>query len=235
MGKDCISIIIPVYQEQQEINKCLDYLDTLSGIDTAEVIIVDGDNGSTIHCIDYRSHRYSLKTLTSRKGRGRQLHHGAAHATCLIFLFLHVDTRLHKSALTELRWHLAAHPAGAFDLYIVSRNYLVRAIGAIASLRSRITRIPYGDQAHFMTAEVYFSVGGYPAISIMEDVALMARVKRGGIRVEILKQFAKNPDRRWKSEGVLRSTFRNWYLRLRYQMGADTDRLARLYKPQSDL
>ena len=68
----------------------------------------------------------------------------------------------------------------------------------------------------------------------MEDVALMARVKRSGIRVIILKQFAKNPDRRWKSEGALRSTFRNWYLRLRYKMGADTDRLARLYKPQSD-
>ncbi|MAG13746.1 MAG: glycosyl transferase [Spirochaetales bacterium] len=235
MTGECISIIVPVYRELDEINPFIDYLDTLLDVETAELIIVDGDHGGTNNVIENRARRFAIKKLISSKGRGQQLHAGALQAACNTFLFLHVDSRPPRSAIRAVRFALETYSAGAFDLYVASRSYTVRAIAAIASLRSRISRIPYGDQSHFMRAETYFSVGGYPMVPIMEDVALMAKFKDRGIRLTILKQFTKNSDRRWRKEGPLRSTWRNWYLRLRYALGADVSHLARLYRPHGEI
>ena len=48
------------------------------------------------------------------------------------------------------------------------------------NLRSRLTGIATGDQAIFVQREVFRSVGGFPAIELMEDVALSKRLKRVG-------------------------------------------------------
>ena len=235
MKEECISIVIPVFREQEEINPCLHALNELSDIRSAEVIIVDGDRGTTLEKIEPSTYRFYLKTIITKPGRGRQLHAGALQATCPALLFLHVDTRLPQTAIRVIKHSLAHYAVGAFDIYIASRSYLIRAISVIASFRSRISRIPYGDQAHFFRAETYFTVGGYPQIPIMEDVAIMGRLKRRGIRVNILKRYARNPDRRLRKEGATRSTLRNWYLRIRYAMGADASILADMYRPQSDM
>ena len=69
---------------------------------------------------------------------------------------------------------------GAFDLGIASEGLAFRIIEKAVTLRSRLTRIPYGDQAIFISRDLFQRIGGYREMPLMEDVDLMRRIKKGG-------------------------------------------------------
>ena len=119
---------------------------------------------------------------------------------------------------------------GAFDLRIDSRRIVFRVIETIASLRSRLTRIPYGDQAMFIRASYFRTLGGFKEIPIMEDVDLMQRIKRNGKRIAIFREPVITSARRWEREGPGFGTLRNWFLMALYLCGVAPERLARFYR-----
>ena len=94
-----------------------------------------------------------------------------------------------------------AFVGGAFDLGIRSDREAYRFIAAVASLRSRLTRIPYGDQAIFLNRACFERLGGYPDIPLMEDVALMRRIKRERMRIHILPSRVSTSPRRGRPRG----------------------------------
>jgi hypothetical protein len=91
-----------------------------------------------------------------------------------------------------------------------------------------VTGIATGDQAMFMTRAVYDAAGGFPAIALMEDVALSARLKRIGRPLCVTARVTTS-GRRWRQRGLLQTILLMWGLRLRYFFGADPARLARAY------
>jgi hypothetical protein len=120
---------------------------------------------------------------------------------------------------------------GAFDLRIDGRKIAFRVIETIASLRSRLTRIPYGDQAMFIRASYFRTLGGgFREIPIMEDVDLMQRLKRDGRRIVIIREGVTTSARRWEEEGPVFGTLRNWSLMVLYFCGVAPERLARFYR-----
>ena len=195
------TLIIPVYQEGERISACLAWLSTVARIDDAEVIVVDGGKGSTVRFVDTEQYPFPVKTVVTRPGRGHQLHTGAQMASSGILVFLHVGTTIRRAALVEILQMLDSHEAGAFDLYVRSRSYYVKTVAAFATIRSHLTRIPYGDQVHFIRTDTYRAIGGYRDMPIMEDVELMGRLKHLGHRIKFASTFAVNPDRRWRKEG----------------------------------
>jgi rSAM/selenodomain-associated transferase 2 len=193
-----------------------------------EIIIVDGDEkGSTIRMI----REASVVTAISKRGRGSQMNRGAAMARGDILLFLHADTRLPGNALalieSEMRDPLCM--AGAFDLAIASGKPIYRLIEKGATVRSRLTRIPYGDQAHFFRRSYFQTLGGFAEIPIMEDVEIMGRVKRRGDRIEIISNPVLTSARRWEKEGIVMCTLRNWLLIILYFFGISPMSLTRFY------
>ena len=224
---------MPVYREEAVIRESLERLGQLTGVGDAEVILVDGGGGSSINSICPTRYPYRIRTCMSPPGRGRQLARAAKLATAPHLVFLHVDTRIRRDALVEIDEILSSHDAGAFDLYVRSSNYYIQTVAAFATIRSRLTRIPYGDQVHFVRREVYESVGGYRDIPIMEDVEFMSRLKHRGHRIKFAKSFAGNPDRRWRKEGAVRRTLENWSLMLAYRLGVPASRLSSYYQPHT--
>jgi GT2 family glycosyltransferase len=79
-----------------------------------------------------------------------------------------------------------------------------------------------------VTAEAFRRVGGFPAIALMEDVALSARLKRIG-RPLALHARVTTSGRRWRAHGMLRTVLLMWRLRLAFFLGADPAKLARAY------
>jgi rSAM/selenodomain-associated transferase 2 len=201
--------------------------------DRAEVIVVDGDEGSTVNALRIQDPR--VRRIVSPKGRGVQLNRGARRARGRYLVFLHVDTQLPRDGLRALEDALQTYEAGAFDIRIVSRDLGVKIISITAAIRSRITRIPYGDQTHFIRADTFRRIGGYPDTPIMEDVDLMYRLKRRGIRITILPQCSYTSDRRWSFGGVARNTLHNWKLVFMYTFGAGSAQIAERYRPQAEL
>jgi rSAM/selenodomain-associated transferase 2 len=228
------SVIIPVLDEQTRIESCLEGLAGQGYDPSREIIVVDGDpTGGTIRAVADPE----VRCLTSRPGRARQMNAGAWAATGEILIFLHVDTRLPPAALEKIDRVMATgrYAGGAFDLGIDSDRWLLRHIAKRASLRSRLHRIPYGDQAIFIDRAYFAQLGGFNDIPIMEDVDLMRRIKKDRRRIHIFRERVLTSPRRWEAEGPLFTTLRNQWIMGLFCLGVSPERLVRYYKPQRDL
>jgi rSAM/selenodomain-associated transferase 2 len=224
-----VSIIIPVLNESTRINELIAHLYTLTFNEKYEIIVVDGDpDGGTLKTI----HDPSVLKIKSPEGRGVQMNEGAKSARGAVLLFLHADTELPQEALTLIVATLKHEMimAGAFDLGIKSARFAFRLIESLASLRSRITRIPFGDQAIFIRKTYFHKIGGFKDISLMEDMDIMKRIKKKGDKISIIQRKVLTSPRRWEKEGVFRCTLRNWVLQLLYSFGVSPFKLAQFYR-----
>lgn len=222
-----ISVIIPVFHEEALINEAISRLESMPSGKTVEVIVVDGSaGGETLKTISG-----SAICLISGKGRGKQMNEGALAARGDILLFLHVNTKLPRDGFERIYYTMAgdAFVGGAFNLGISASGLAFRIIERIASLRSRLTRIPYGDQAIFLKRDYFLQIGSYREWPILEDVDLMRRVKRKGGQIYLIDKKVKTSARRWKKEGIAACTLRNWLIMLLFLFGADPERLAKWY------
>lgn len=227
-----ISIIVPVLHEGEQILTLLTSLANNSAGINYEVIVVDGDPyGSTVRLVPETS---QLITQIAAPGRGSQMNAGAKVAASEILMFLHADTQLPQAALSQVWQLLQHHPeyaGGAFNLGIRSSRWLLQLVAKGASWRSRLTRMPYGDQAIFLRRSVFTAVGGYPEEPLMEDVALMRRVKQHQQQIYIFSDRVLVSPRRWEYEGVLYCTLRNWTLLSLYYLGVSPQWLVKWYQP----
>lgn len=99
------------------------------------------------------------------------------------------------------------------------------------NLRSRLLALPYGDQGLVARREDYVRAGGYPALPLMEDVALIRRLRRV-THVHLLDAAVKVSARRWVADGPLRRMLKKWVLMTRFPSGTSPERLVHRYRPQ---
>jgi rSAM/selenodomain-associated transferase 2 len=178
-----ISIILPVLNEERRIGQRLTELAAMEGL--GEVLVVDG--GST-DATEERARAFpGVTVLSAPKGRASQMNAGAERARGSVLLFLHADVALPTDAARHILRALEDPRvvAGAFKTWTVDdvgRSRLGPLLH-LADLRSRYTRLPYGDQALFVRAESFRAAGGFPAQPLMEDLELSRRLwKLGRIR-----------------------------------------------------
>ena len=228
-SRKAISIILPVLNEAGRINELITHLRRLRFDAAREIIVVDGDpQGGTIRAI----RDSGVITSIAEKGRARQMNRGASVATGEILLFLHADTFLPADALVRVKATLddGRYAAGAFDLGINTERRIFRVTEKYVALRTRLTRVPFGDQAIFVRKNYFNSIAGYKNIPLMEDVELMRRIRKRGDKICIISEKVVTSARRWEREGILHCTLRNWALQLSYALGVPPERLVKYYK-----
>jgi len=197
------------------------------GAPDAEVIVVDG--GSTDSSVAIARPLCDLLISASR-GRARQMNAGAraSHGDALVFV--HADTIVPSTFAADIASALSdsAVAGGRFDVALDASNLPYRIIGAMISLRSRISRTGTGDQAIFVRREVFNRLGGFPELDLCEDLEFSRRLKRAG-RVACLRARVTTSARRWSRNGVVRTVVRMWLIRAMYLMGVPPARLKRMY------
>lgn len=224
-----LSVILPVLNEIERINPAIDHLKKLPFDGHIEIIVVDGHPaGTTLNQIKDSD----IIKVSSLPGRGTQMNAGADKATGKNLLFLHCDTLLPNDALNAVCHMLNHHhkDAAAFDLRINHPGFFFRIIEKTASLRSRLTKIPYGDQAISIKQAIFFSIGGFKEMPIMEDVDLMRRINKQGYKIGFLNTPVSTSARRWVKEGLFYGTMRNWTIILLFLFGVSPEKLARFYR-----
>jgi rSAM/selenodomain-associated transferase 2 len=223
-----ISIIVPVLDEEARIGAALGALQPLR-TRGHEVIVVDGGSIDSTRAL---AEPLADRVLSALRGRASQMNAGADTSSGDALLFLHADTRLPENADAMIAAALADRSWGRFSVRIDSAKPLLAVVGWMMNLRSCLTGIATGDQAMFVTREAFEAAGRFPAIGLMEDVALSARLKRIG-RPACLRQKVITSARRWERHGAIATILLMWRLRLMYSLGADPGRLARLYARKS--
>lgn len=220
-----ISVIIPAFNEEEMIERVLK---AALCADDVEVIVVDGGSGD--RTIELAA-AAGARVLDSPPGRAKQMNRGAHAAGGDVLLFLHADTLLPDDYDISVRMTLdeAEVAAGAFRLEIDGPEFGLRVIECLTNWRSRMLKMPYGDQAVFMKAALFKEVGGFPRLPIMEDFALIRLLKKRG-RIEIIDAPVVTSARRWRSLGLLRTTVINQAIIMAWFFGVSPDRIASWYR-----
>ena len=71
-------------------------------------------------------------------------------------------------------------------------------------------------------------MGGYPDLTLMEDIAFCRALKKTG-RVACLRSRVVTSARRWENDGVWRTILRMWALKFLYLAGVSSERLKQFY------
>jgi len=220
-----ISIIVPVLNEERAITATLESLTSLA---MEEVIVVDG--GSADHTREIVAESQAVLAF-SPSPRSRQMNRGAEIASGEILLFLHADTRLPSSAVTDIRSAMqdSRFVGGRFDVKLDVASWRFQMIGRLINLRSRWTKVATGDQAIFVRRVVFEGLGGFPDLPLMEDIAFFQALKRQG-KVACLRSRVVTSARRWEKEGVWLTVLKMWALRLLFLAGVSPTYLKRFYR-----
>ena len=221
-----LSIVIPTLDEAKTLTRCLHRLQALRrrGV---EVIVADGGSGDG--CIGV-SEGLTDQVLVCAKGRALQMNRGANVASGRWLLFLHADTELPADVET---W-LAQLPQcvaqwGFFRLTLDGHQPFLRLIEWFVNQRSTLTQVATGDQCLFVRRSVFETAGFYPAIELMEDVAL-SKTLRSQAKPLIWQSPVTTSSRRWEKKGILKTVLLMWGLRLGYFVGVSPSRLAAFYR-----
>jgi rSAM/selenodomain-associated transferase 2/rSAM/selenodomain-associated transferase 1 len=219
-----ISIIIPTLNEAANLPPTL--ASTQNAPDT-EVIVVDG---GSIDETPEVARSWGIEVVPSAPGRARQMNIGAARAMGGILLFLHGDTRLPRGFDQYVR-KILGRPgvvAGAFQLRVDANLPWLRIMERLIDVRSRRLQCPYGDQAIFLRADLFWDMGGFPDMPIMEDFEFIRRLRRRG-RIVTAPVPVLTSARRLENLGIVRVTLINYAIPLAYYLGASPSTLARWY------
>lgn len=220
-----ISIIIPTYNEQDNIVNLLQAISGNLG-KYIEVIVVDG--GSSDETVSRVADFEHVKLITSEKGRAVQMNRGAKVSTRGVLFFLHADCKLPEN------WYEAISTAIEEERYVAGSFYLkFDKSGFWYRLYSRLSKIryalfTYGDQGLFVSKQVFDKIGRYPEIPIMEDYEIMVRLKKEGQIVKLDMPMTTSA-RKFSKNGVLLQQLKNVMIVLFYSCGISPSRLARWY------
>ena len=220
-----ISIIIPTLNEATAIGRTLSHLE---GVHNLEVIVVDGgSHDATAELAETQG----AKVIQSRPGKAVQMNAGAAAAKGDILAFLHADTLLPDDFSGQIISALNKKGvlAGAFRLSIDSTAAGIRIIERVANFRSRLLRLPYGDQALFIKKSLFEKIGGFAEVPIMEDFILVRRLNRKG-KIIILPTAVTTSPRRWMHYGIVKTWLINQAIIIAYYLGITPERLTRWYR-----
>ena len=220
-----ISIIIPTFNEADEIGRAVASARQARGV---EVLVVDG--ASTDGTIEIAG-RLGARILQAERGRASQMNAGAQAARGDVLLFLHADTRLPSGFEKAVQTFMAQRRivAGAFRLVIDAPSAALRLIAAAANWRARRLQMPYGDQAIFLSSELFRNLGGYADLPFMEDFEFVRRLRRHG-RIELLSHAVLTSARRWRRVGTWRATLINQLAIAAYFAGVSPSRIGSWYR-----
>ena len=221
-----LSIIVPVLDEAPRVRAMLDALQPLRAAGH-EVIVVDG--GSADGTFDVAA-PLADRAVRAPRGRAVQMNVGAAIATGNVLVFLHADCRLPPDADRAIGSALARGSRwGRFDVELEGASRELPMVAAFMNARSGASGIATGDQAMFVERATFDAIGGFPALPLMEDVAISRTLKRCAGAPARLTERVVVSGRRWDAHGAWRTILSMWALRWAYWRGADPRELARRY------
>lgn len=231
MQQSTLSAIVPVRNEHPETLENLSLLASRKNL--REVIVVDcSEMGSTIDKLNQLQERHvSLRVIrASTRGRAYQMNQGEQHATGDILWFVHADTKVPQGAAQNIIDSVSENrPWGRFDVRFGNCSSLMKPVAFAMNLRSALTGVCTGDQAIFVTRDLFRRLGGFPEIAIMEDIALTRKLKRHARTIRVRTPVVTSA-RRWESRGYLRTIFQMGLMRFLFWVGVSPQILARLYR-----
>lgn len=226
MARAPISVVIPTLNAEMALAPCLGALgEGLNAGLIREVIVTDG--GSTDGTLSL-AEQAGADVVSGPASRGGQLRRGCVTAQGDWILVIHADSWLEEGWTEAALKHLGGpgDTVGYFRLWFRAKGMAARTVERWANFRAKYFGLPYGDQGILIPRQIYEQIGGYDDIPLMEDVALVRKLR--GALVPLDAGITTSAER-YEKDGWVRRSLINGRTLLRYLLGADPDRLRRGY------
>ena len=219
-----LAIVVPTLNEEDALRRTLPAM--LAAAD--EVVVSDGGSADGTVAV---ARELGARVVSGPPGRGGQLNRGAAEANGAdVLLFLHADTVLPPRGAEAVREAIGrGSPGGAFFLRFDVDRPMQRLGSWLINRRTRLIRIPLGDQAQFATRETFERLGGFPDWPILEDLDFAMRLRRLD-GMALIEEPVTTGARRFVEQGAVRTVVINWLIWILFFLGVSPHRLARLYR-----
>ncbi|HKL53194.1 MAG TPA: glycosyltransferase [Wenzhouxiangellaceae bacterium] len=222
-NQPALSIVIPVgphETEHMQLLQCLSGFLTGGFQETCEIVVSGCEPGQSeppstllgsIDCIH----------VTGPPGRAAQLNRGVAASSGRCLWLLHADSRPAPGTMAcSAAFARSCHGTGSasvlgwFPLSFAPDGPPLAVLNAAgANLRSRIFRLPFGDQAWLMSRDTFDALGGFDEqFGLGEDLDFIRRARRAGIRLCRQSEMIATSGRRYRKHGWLRTTLAHLWL-----------------------
>jgi rSAM/selenodomain-associated transferase 2 len=218
------SVIVPVLNEALLIGPFLRHLrDRAPG---AEIIVADG--GSVDGTADL-SAGFCDQLVRTRPNRAAQMNMAARFAGGDVLWFVHVDAEVPWGCLDEIgRIMEDSKVVGGYFRIRLPRHPVYRLTDSFAHYAGILLRMRCGDHALFCRRTVFFEIGGFPEVPLMEDVEFFRLLRYRGRVAYSHKRILVSP-RRFETVGRVRLTLAYGLIAMLYVFGVPRSKLASLY------
>ncbi len=222
-----VSIIIPTFNEAENIGKLVHYLWENSNEKLVEIIVSDG--GSTDETVVIAKNAGAKAVNSPEKGRAWQMNFAASMAKGDLLYFVHADTIPPKSYLTDMvKAVQQGYQMGRYLSRYDSKSRLLK----INALLSRLDTFAGmgGDQTLFITRELFEETGGFDdQMKIMEEFEFSARARKKA-KYKIIQKAVLISARKYDTNGWLKVQKANYTIIRMYQKGASQQDMISKYK-----
>ena len=224
-----LSIIIPVYNEEENLQKRLSFLEEQAKRFPLEIIV--SNSPETNDNTEQVCAQYSVVRLYNChcKGRAKQMNFGVSKASGDFFLFLHADVQLPDDFYTQIKEASHDYDVGFFA-YIFDKHTLLLDFNSQFTKKDGLFA-GGGDQCQFFKKETFKQLRGFnEEYCIMEDFEMIDRVRKFRIPYTIIQSYAIVSTRKYAERSWLKVNFINAYVFLRYKLGTPPIKLRKLYQ-----
>lgn len=222
-----ISIVIPTYNEAENIGRLVAYLIENNTAAVKEIIVADGE--STDETISLAKAAGATAVVSPAKGRAAQMNFGASLATGDVLYFLHADCLPPTSYVTDIKNAVKE----GYDLGRYQTKF--NTTKTILKINAWFTRFDFfvcmgGDQTLFIRRSLFESLGGFhEEMRIMEEFEFCQRARKQG-RYKILNGKALISARKYDTNGWLTVQRANAKIIRLYKKGASQQEMLDTYK-----
>ncbi len=248
-----ISIVIPVFNEAENIGNLLNHLVANSSSENiSEIIVVDGGSTDETVAIVNRflspraqsrgsvevstaldqTFELRLKTiqlLNSPKGRAKQMNLGAKKATGNILYFLHADSFPPKNfdqlIIAEVE---KGNLAGCFKMKFNHNHWWLRLASWLTHFSWRACR--GGDQSQFITKDLFKDIGGYDESYIIYEDNILINELFKRKQFVVIQEWITTSARLYERKGIWILQYHFWTIYVKRWFGASADDIYEYYK-----
>jgi len=220
-----LSIIIPTYNEEQNIEKLVSYLKKEAA--SAEIIITDGN--SQDKTLELAKEAGAIAVNSPQKGRAGQMNYAASIAKGDILYFVHADAFPPQNFVPDILNALTSgYDLGRYKTKFISDKPILR-------INEWFTRFDLficmgGDQTLFIRKKLFNKLGGFKEeMQLMEEFEFCARARKVG-RYKILNGAALISARKYEKNSWLQVQKANYKIVQLYKRGATQEKLVKTYK-----